>query len=376
MRLAQFISTHLEAILTDWVSFARTRVASSHGMTELALRNDAADILTEIARDMLSPQGRDEQQAKSEGLGIRDPGLPHTPSKAHAMQRARSGFEVNQMVSEYRALRATVLRLWAQSMPEASVQDLEDVTRFNESIDEALAESLKYFVSEIDRARNLFLGVLGHDLRTPLSSIVNSAQVLAIRRPDDVKEATTILRSAQSMKALIDVVISYTRRSLGVSLPIDPVPMRLDELVHECVNEIEVANPGRTVSCCCKGDMQGHWDRARIGQLVSNLTGNALKYGDPTRPVTISVDGTLPGSIVLYVQNFGPVVDEGTLNDIFEPLVRGASAVTPVYGGGANMGLGLYIAREVVTAHAGTIRATSTAETGTQFEVLLPRSPS
>src|SRR5438045_4694667 len=92
------------------------------------------------------------------------------------MQRARSGFEVNQMVSEYRALRATVLRLWSAAATDVTVHDLQDVTRFNEAVDQALAESLKFFVAEVDRARNLVLGVLGHDLRTPLGVVVNCAQ--------------------------------------------------------------------------------------------------------------------------------------------------------------------------------------------------------
>src|SRR5450756_1989556 len=100
MRLADFISSNIETILTEWVAFARTKISVGQGMTDLALRDDAAAILSEVARDMGTTQSSGEQQAKSQGEVAVDPSLPRTPSHAHAMQRVRSGFEVNQMVAE------------------------------------------------------------------------------------------------------------------------------------------------------------------------------------------------------------------------------------------------------------------------------------
>jgi signal transduction histidine kinase len=324
---------------------------------------------------MVSVQSSGEQQAKSQGDGDQRESLPPTPSHAHAMQRARSGFEVNQMVAEFRALRATVLRLWSESAGKASIEDLNDVTRFNEAIDQALAESLKYFVREVDRARNLFMGVLGHDLRTPLSTIFTCSSILKARRPEDVREVEMIQRSSERMRALVDVVLSYTRRSLGGVLPVDLKPVHLDELVRDCVHDLVVTNPAREIAIAASGDMAGVWDSMRLSQLVSNLVGNALKYGASETAIRITLDGDEPGDVVLRVHNFGRPIDPKLLADIFEPLVRGSNPGGPAQVGGANMGLGLYIAREVASAHYGTIQVTSDEAAGTTFEVRLPRTP-
>jgi len=344
-------------------------------MTDLALRDDAAAILEEVARDMGTAQDSGQQQAKSQGDGAKGPSQAVTPSRDHAMQRVRSGFEVNQMVSEFRALRATVLRLWSESSGQASIEDLNDVTRFNESIDQALAESLKAFVGEVDRARSLFMGVLGHDLRTPLSTISTCASILKLQRPDDAREVEMIQRSADRMRKLVDVVLSYTRRSLGATLPVDLKPVRLDELVRDCVHDLMVGNPDREIVFTSSDPLEGLWDATRISQLVSNLVGNALKYGQPDKPIDVTLEAEGPDTVVLHVHNFGPPIAPELLGDIFEPLVRGTNSTGSARAGGADMGLGLYIAREVASAHYGTIGVTSDAETGTLFEVRLPRTP-
>lgn len=375
MRLADFISSNIENILSEWVAFARTKISVGQGMTELALRDDAAAILSEVARDMGTVQSSGEQQAKSQGEGAASPTLPLAPSHAHAMQRVRSGFEVNQMVSEFRALRATVLRLWSESAGKASIEDLNDVTRFNEAIDQALAESLKSFVGEVDRARNLFMGVLGHDLRTPLSTIATCSSILKLRRPEDAREVEMIQRSSERMRTLVDVVLSYTRRSLGAVLPVELKQVQLDELVRNCVHDLAVTNPDRKIVVSADTNLQGIWDAMRLSQLVSNLVGNALKYGTPEKPITVTLEADDSDSVVLRVHNFGPHIAAKLIADIFEPLVRGTNPAGSAQVGGANMGLGLYIAREVASAHYGTIQVTSDAAAGTQFEVRLPRTP-
>ena len=344
-------------------------------MTELALRDDAAEILAEVARDMCTLQSSGEQHAKSQGEGAADPSLPLPPSHAHAMQRVRSGFEVNQMVSEFRALRATVLRLWSETAGTASIEDLRDVTRFNEAIDQTLSESLKSFVSEVDRARNLFMSVLGHDLRAPLSTISICSSILKLRRPDDVREVEMIQRGSEQMRKLVDVVLKYTRRSLGAVLPVDLKPVRLDELVRHCVHDLAVTNPGREIVLNATEEIEGVFDATRVSQLVSNLVGNALKYGAADQPIKVTLKADDSDNAVLNVHNFGPHIEQKVIADIFEPLIRGTNPAGSAKVGGANMGLGLYIAREVASAHYGTIHVTSDEDAGTAFEVRLPRTP-
>lgn len=375
MRLADFILSELEAILVAWVEFARTRISAGRGMTDLALSDDAADILQGVAHDMRTSQSSSEQEVKSRGGGAADGLAPgDAAARRHGLQRSRSGFEVNQMVSEFRALRATVLRLWGASGHEPDVRDLEDVMRFNEAIDEALAESLKRFAGEVDRARALFLGVLGHDLRTPLGTIVTCASILHLRRPDDAREAALIQRSAQRMRELVDVVLSYTRTSLGAALPLHLGPTRLDDVVRHCIRELALANPARDIALDISGDLGGLWDSSRLAQVASNLIGNALKYGAPEQRIDVVLDGKEAHEVAFKVHNFGVPIPPELLGDIFEPLVRGPSQAGAARAGGADMGLGLYIAREVVAAHLGSLGVCSDAAAGTTFEVRLPRA--
>ena len=151
MRLASFITDNLDAILVDWVAFAREQLPAAANLDEAALLDHGKLILQEIAADMRRPQGDDERQAKSEGDSASASTSAQVPSRSHARQRERQGFQVEQLVAEYRALRATVLRLWTAASSSVQVEDLDDITRVNEAVDQAIAESLQVFVAEVDR---------------------------------------------------------------------------------------------------------------------------------------------------------------------------------------------------------------------------------
>ncbi|OUL67828.1 RsbRD N-terminal domain-containing protein, partial [Paraburkholderia hospita] len=157
MRLADFILDHMTVILSRWEEFARTLLPAATDMRTLALRDHAQQILEAVARDLSTPESRDEQTEKSTGQAPILAGAPETAAQMHALLRARSGFDINQMVAEYRALRASVLRLWMdEGAPDSHHED--DMVRFNEAIDQAVAESVDFFSMQVDLARNLFLG--------------------------------------------------------------------------------------------------------------------------------------------------------------------------------------------------------------------------
>jgi signal transduction histidine kinase len=372
VRLADFIIANIEPIVGDWVAFARTRLPASRDMNDLALRNDAPQILAEIADDMGRPQDDRQRLAKSRGFAVRDAALAESPFRSHATQRARSGFEMIQLVSEYRALRATVLRMWNASARDVDVRDLEDVSRFNEAVDAALAESVQFFMVDVDHARHLFLGVLGHDLRTPLSTIINCARFQMSEGPDVHGVARTVLRSAAHMKSLLDDLLAYTRTHLGRGMTIERAPAALDVVARETVDEINAASPGCNIRLVTTGNLQGAWDARRLHQLLSNLVVNALKYGTPNAPIEVTLDGTLE-TVVFSVRNFGTPIPAELLPGLFEPLVRGSATDLAGQATQGSMGLGLYIAREIVAAHSGAISVTSTHEDGTRFEIVLPR---
>src|SRR5277367_1252043 len=154
MRLAQFITQNIEIILEQWEAFAATRLPAAEHMKPLELRDHTKEILQAIAIDLSMPQTREEQAAKSKGLA---PGIFHAPETAaqtHAILRAKSGFDIKQLASEYRALRASVLRLWTDTDPPAP-SALDDVMRFNEAIDQALAEYMELFSAQVEQSRNL-----------------------------------------------------------------------------------------------------------------------------------------------------------------------------------------------------------------------------
>ncbi|RZK99758.1 MAG: sensor histidine kinase [Rubrivivax sp.] len=374
MRLSEFITENLDLILVDWVAFARNQLPAAEGMAEVDLLDHGKLILVEIADNMRRPQEEQERQAKSEGNSKHASTARNLPSRSHARQRERQGFDVEQMVAEYRALRATVLRLWAASSNRGNGHDLEDVVRFNEAVDQAVSESLTAFVSEVTKTRDLFLGMLGHDLRGPLGTIANCAAVVLSTQPGEARPLAMIARSVAQMKSLLDDLVEYTRHRLGAHLIIDPAPLHLGQFVQDTLDEIAALGNNTVLELHVDGEMQGKWDARRLHQALSNLVFNALKYGMPAKPIRIALDGSRPEEVLIKVSNAGKPIPPDLMASIFEPLVRadteeGSSATDAA---GANLGLGLYVVKQIAIAHGGSVTVESDAA-ATCFEVRLPR---
>jgi hypothetical protein len=142
MRLADFIAANPEPILAEWEAFARTHVPAGEVMDVAALRDHAADMLTGVAKDLRTHQSELERDEKSKGDAAAEPGAADTAAETHGALRAEAGFTLGQMISEFRALRASVIQLWRANAGGTEATDIEDLTRFNEAIDQAMAESL------------------------------------------------------------------------------------------------------------------------------------------------------------------------------------------------------------------------------------------
>lgn len=366
MRLTDFIRKNHESITKDWVEFARSLMPWAKGMTEQALRDHAEELLTAVVADMEAPQSEGQQAAKSQGHA--EGGALASVGQKHAVQRLSSGFNLDQLVSEYRALRASILRLWAKEQGDEE----SDVTRFNEAIDESLTESIVRYSEVLDHTREQFLAILGHDLRNPLGAIVTGATILTIS--DDIgarqiKVAARILNSATRMARMVSDLLDLTRTRLGAGIPITPKRMDLAPLCEQVLSELEAVYPESRLRAECTGDVIGEWDSDRLTQVVSNLVANALQHGGAGSVVNVAVDGEDDAEVVLRVHNDGPRIPEHDMKQIFEPMIRRAAP-----DGDRNArGLGLYIAREIVTAHGGAIDATSSDRGGTTFTVKLPR---
>jgi len=360
----------MEAILTRWEAFAATRLPAAASMTSLALRDHAQQILQAVVADLRTFQSEEAQAAKSMGLAPKLVGAPETAAQTHALLRAKSGFDIKQLAAEYRALRVSVLGLWMDDCyPEAP--HLDDVIRFNEAIDQALAESIDFFSSQVEQARNLLLGMLGHDLRSPLQSIQMTAHYLAaLNAGDKVSEAATrLINSGARMKALLDDLLDFNRTKLGLGVNIARAPVDIRSLFADQAEELRGAHPDHPLALEVRGDCKGMWDGHRLEQLLANLVTNAMKYGTPRAPVRVLVTGE-ESDVRLEVINIGPAIDPAILGQIFEPLTRGDQRASA----DGSLGLGLYIAREIVKAHGGEITARSDGSE-TAFTARLPRFP-
>lgn len=375
MRLADFILSNIEPILAEWEIFARSMGAGEH-LDQLTLRDHAGEILQATARDMKSPQTIAERAKKSKGLDhLRENDALDGASDAHAIDRLSLGFDMLEVMSEYRALRASVLQLWHDSASPADERDVDDLTRFNESIDQSLSKAVASYTKRVDQARDMFLAILSHDLRNPLSAIAMSAEVLPLVSHDNAEVAEcglTIAHSATVMERMISDLLDYTRTRLGAGMPVEPAPMDMAVLSEELIAEFRAAHPERKIEFRTDGDLNGLWDFDRIRQAMSNLLGNALQHGSANFPVTLSIRGQA-SNIVIEVHNGGDPIPSGELPRIFDPLVRSSSAEHPKANRPGSIGMGLYIAREVAKSHDGRIDVTSTVEDGTSFTMRLPR---
>jgi len=371
MRLADFILRNIESILIQWEAFAATLLPAARSMDSLALRDHARQILEAVAKDISTPQTREAQREKSLGHAPALIDAPETAAQTHAMLRARLGFSINQLAAEYRALRASVLRLWIdECQPDAP--HLGDMIRFNEAIDQALAESVSFFTEQVEQARDLLLGMLGHDMRSPLQTIqITASYLAALNAGENVSEAAErLIRSGGRMQALLDDLCDFNRTQLGLGINVIPRDVDLAVVVTDLTDQLRAAHPGRQIDLEVKGDLRGHWDGQRMQQLLGNLVVNAIKYGASDTPVRVIATADA-AEISIEVRNQGLAIDQVTLERIFEPLQRGPGNAHES-GRNGGLGLGLYIAKEIARAHHGAIEARSD-QTGTVFTVRLPR---
>ncbi|HUS13240.1 MAG TPA: HAMP domain-containing sensor histidine kinase [Pyrinomonadaceae bacterium] len=243
--------------------------------------------------------------------------------------------------------------------------------RFNEAIDQAIAESIGFFSAQVDQARNLLLGMLGHDMRNPLNSILMTAQYLAaLNAGENVADAALrLIRSGASMKELLDDLVDFNRTTLGIGIKIDLADVDLAILFRDELEQLRGAYPSRQIKLEIEGDTRGHWDGVRLQQLVRNLVVNAISYGEADMPVQVALTGD-EADVTIEVKNSGPAIEKEILKQIFDPLKRGLGEGKR--DDGVGLGLGLYIVHEVARAHGGEVTVQS--DNGeTVFAVRLPR---
>ena len=374
MKLSSFINLHMETILAEWDAFARTLGPAATSMTDVALRDHAKQILQAVAKDIESEQSVGQQSDKSKGWqqDERD-----SAASQHGVIRQEDGFTMVQMVAEYRALRATVLRLWLPYVKHVTEETTSDMLRFNEAIDQAVAESTARYTEQAARTRDTFLAILGHDLRTPLAAMAMAGDYLTVPNvgtPKTAEVGERVKRSAAAMSSMVNDLLEYARTQLGSGIPITRDRTDAQGICESAIAEVEIAHPDCQFELNASGNLAGSFDFPRLRQALINLLSNAVQYRSKEHPVRVLVSEE-KDAIIIRVQNQGPVIPPDSLEAIFNPLVQLAGYGQQEGRPSTSLGLGLFIAREITEAHDGTISAESDKNSGTVFTIRLPKTP-
>ena len=374
MKLSRFITDHLEQILKEWELFASSLPIPGADISKAELRDHAKQMLETIVRDMDVIENAAQRKKKSI-TGVSEITGKETAAATHGFLRQQIGFTLPQLTAEFRAMRASVLRLWMAQVSVASKTATEDILRFNEAIDKALQESAIRYSQQSDRTRNTFLAILSHDLRSPLSTMTMAGALLS--RPSANSSSTVeigarVARSAATMTTMVNDLLEFARTQLGGHMPVSPSLGDIGEICKTAVEDASAAHPKCKFELSTKGEMIGDFDAPRLAQLFSNLLNNAAQYRTDDQPVTITACGDADTAVV-QVKNFGRQIPEASLKTIFDPLVQLAVSDEHKAPNATSIGLGLFIAREIACAHGGTIGAESSLECGTVFTVRLPR---
>ena len=389
MRLSVFITQNKELILQAWEDFARTIAPPALSMDNKALRNHATFILDAIALDLDTAQTPQEQSQKSWG----DAPQANAPSYAqtHAAGRLASGYTIHQLVSEYRALRASVLRLWAANSPAVMWSDAGDVTRFNEAVDQALAESVVRYSELVEstiRTQKLaevelrqsnqhkddFLAMLAHELRNPLAPIGTAAQLLSTSPGNEilVRQVSDIInRQILHLTDLVDDLLDVSRLTRGlVELHTEPLDVKL--IVASAIEQAQPLIEARHHDLVLKlgstpAFVEG--DKTRLVQVLSNLLNNAAKYTPPYGEIVLALE-VREGRVLLAVSDNGSGIAPSLLPYIFELFTQAERTPDRAQGG---LGLGLSLVKNIIGLHGGKVEAKSEGlGKGSVFTVTLP----
>lgn len=253
---------------------------------------------------------------------------------------------------------------------QATFRMFADLLAFHLDAAEKLAASEGRLASEVESSelREQFIAVVGHDLRNPIAAI--DAGVTMLRKVPKPARASFILDqmqgSIQRMSALIDNILDFARGRLGGGLTLDFKVADVEPIVHQVVAELATSHPDRHVETTCDpGPTLVRCDTQRLGQLLSNLLGNAFTHGADDQPIAVHCVAK-DGSFQLSVSNGGEEIPLDARDRLFHPFARGQGS-----GGREGLGLGLYIASEIAKAHAGELSVSSTAD-GTSFTFTMP----
>lgn len=369
--LLDILRRNRDRILEEWARRVRAELPVADLPPE-ALRNNVPAMLDALAESLALGKGE----------------RPHEPLKQqareHAEQRHRLGYALEHVAREYALLRNTLVRVLRADCPQPPVTDME---LLHMALDQAVVESVTTYARASTREleaerqqlrhalefRDRVLGIVSHDLRNPLNAITLSAAMLLRRGNLDERVKQNLQRivsASDRAHRLIRDLLDYTRARLGGGIPLEPRPCDLGEVTQQVVEEVALAFPERTLHFlrATERDLRGEWDPDRLAQVVTNLTRNAVQHSPSGTPVRVTVHAD-ERSVGVDVHNEGPPIAPELLPTLFEPFTQGPDRRAHE----GNVGLGLYISRELARAHGGRLEVESREEAGTTFRLVLPR---
>jgi len=400
MRLREFVSENMEAILVAWEDFARDiwPIALTDPQNDPAtLRDHAAAVLRASVQDMGTSQNAQQQLDKSQGRGTASESSSgfDSASAQHGVIRHAAGLDLPGVIAEYRALRASVIRLWRNSEPKPDLHDLDDLTRFNECMDQSLAEAVQAYTSEVQREResllasesaarreaevanrskDIFLATLSHEMRTPLNAIVGWIAILRSEgaRGANLAEGLDVIeRNTKAQTQLMGDVLDVSRIISG-KLRLEIGDCDLVKTIAESIDSVRPAADARNISINVQLDPLGGrvlCDESRVQQIVWNLLANAIKFTPKGGIVDVSL-AQERSNLKIAVSDNGCGITAASLPYVFDRFRQADDSTRRHFGG---LGLGLSIVKHLAELHGGTVEAHSGGEgQGATFTLRLP----
>ncbi len=278
-----------------------------------------------------------------------------------ALQALGYGVGLETLVRELGQLRLVILRDAFARVDAAELHD--SILALAAGMDHAIADATSRFAQQREDVRDRFIGILGHDLRDPLTMVQITARILG-RHPKLKAHADRIEGACDRMLRMVGDVLDFARGHLGGGIPARPAPQDLGELCRIAAEEVAAANPDRPISVELQGDLHANVDRDRMMQAMANLLSNAIQHG--TGPIEVCARGE-HDTIVTSVTSHGAPIPSQELARIFDPFARADAAM-----GRPGLGLGLYIVQQIALAHGAHCEVESTPK-GTTFAIRWPR---
>jgi signal transduction histidine kinase len=371
-KVASLLRDQKETLIREWTSRVRADpvIRPAHNLDEERLRNN----VPRIVEALIASLQQSAQRTELKGASAQEIGGDEA-ARMHAQHRLQDGYTLGEELRELGHLRhvlvdvctgAGLILKGAEANLVHGVVDAVMTTAALE-MEKTTSEDLRRDIA----LRELFVAILGHDLRTPLTSIVLASSKLLLC--DDFTEAVSkdlrrIAASAARMQSLIEDLLDMARVRNG-GLPITRKPTDLRLLCEQVVDETRLIYPHCTLQLHSSASVSGEWDPERLTQLLQNLVGNAIEHGQPEAPIQVEVRDQ-GHAVEVEVHNEGLPISPEVLPSIFDAFIQGEPAARRMKG----LGLGLFISKAITEAHHGSLRVRSEPDRGTSFIATLPRS--